>query len=105
MPPNLRLLAPLANAHISSPPLLSWTPVRGASYYNVQLYRSGKVLSAWPKHATFQLRGTWKFEGHRYRLKPGRYTWYVWPGFGKRSAAHDGREIGQGTFVVMRNSS
>ena len=78
--PNPRLLAPLANAHISSPPLLSWTPVRGASYYNVQLYRSGKVLSAWPKHATFQLRGTWKFEGRRYRLKPGRYTWYVWPG-------------------------
>ena len=102
--PNPRLLAPLANAHISGPPMLSWTPVRGASYYNVQLYRSGKVLSAWPKHATFHLRGTWKFEGRRYRLKPGRYTWYVWPGFGKRSAARYGREIGQGTFVVMPSS-
>ena len=99
--PDPRLLAPLANAHVSSPPLLSWTPVRNATYYNVQLFRSGKVLSAWPKHATFHLRGTWKFEGRRYRLKPGRYTWYVWPGFGKRSAAHYGREIGQGTFVVM----
>ncbi len=102
--PNPRLLAPLANAHISRPPLLSWTPVRGASYYNVQLYRSGKVLSAWPTHATFHLRGTWRFEGHRYRLKPGRYTWYVWPGFGKRSAARYGREIGQGTFFVMPSS-
>jgi hypothetical protein len=102
--PNPRLLAPLANAHVSSPPLLSWTPVRRASYYNVQLYRSGKVLSAWPKHATFQLRGTWKFDGRRFRLKPGRYTWYVWPGFGKRSAARYGRAIGQGTFVVMRGA-
>ena len=102
--PDPRLLAPLANAHVSSPPLLSWTPVRNATYYNVQLFRSGKVLSAWPKHATFHLRGTWKFEGRRYRLKPGRYTWYVWPGFGKRSAAHYGREIGQGTFVVMPSS-
>ena len=102
--PNPRLLAPLANAHISSPPLLSWTPVRGATYYNVQLYRSGKVLSAWPTHATFHLRSTWRFEGHRYRLKPGRYTWYVWPGLGKRSAARYGREIGQGTFVVMPSS-
>jgi len=102
--PNPRLLAPLANARISSPPLLSWTPIRGASYYNVQLYRSGKVLSAWPKHATFQLHGTWKFDGRRFRLKPGRYTWYVWPGFGKRSAARYGRAIGQGTFVVMRDA-
>ena len=102
--PNPRLLAPLANAHISSPPLLSWTPVRGASYYNVQLYRSGKVLSVWPKHATFQLRGTWKFESRRFRLRPGRYTWYVWPGFGNRSAARYGRAIGQGAFVVTRNS-
>jgi hypothetical protein len=102
--PNPRLLAPLANAHVASPPLLSWTPVRGATYYNVQLYRSGKVLSVWPKHSTLQLRGSWKFDGHRYRLKPGRYTWYVWPGFGKRSAARYGRVIGQGTFVVMRSS-
>jgi hypothetical protein len=99
--PDPRLLAPRANAHVTSPPLLSWTPVRGATYYNVQLYRSGKVLSVWPKHPTLQLRGSWKFDGHRYRLKPGRYTWYVWPGFGPRSAAHYGRVIGHGTFVVM----
>lgn len=102
--PDPRLLAPRANARVIGPPMLSWTPVRRAAYYNVQLYRSGKVLSAWPKHATLHLRRTWKFEGRRYRLKPGRYTWYVWPGFGKRSAARYGREIGQGTFVVMPSS-
>ncbi|MGZ4307505.1 MAG: hypothetical protein ACXVEW_12935 [Solirubrobacteraceae bacterium] len=102
--PNPRLLAPLANAHVSSPPLLSWTPVRGATYYNVQLYRSSKVLSVWPKRADLRLRRTWKFHGRRYTLKPGRYTWYVWPGFGKRSAGRYGRTIGHGTFVVMPRS-
>ena len=102
--PGPRLLSPGRNAQVVSAPLLSWTPVRGATYYNVQLYRSGKVLSAWPKHATFHLRATWKFDGHRYRLKPGRYTWYVWPGFGERSSAHYGRVIGHGTFVVMPGS-
>lgn len=99
--PDPRLLAPRANARVTRPPLLSWTPVHRATYYNVQLFRHGKVLSTWPKHATLQLRHTWKFDGHRYHLKPGRYTWYVWPGFGKRSAARYGRRIGHGAFVVI----
>jgi hypothetical protein len=83
--------------------MLSWTPIRGATYYNVQLYRGGgKVLSVWPAHADFQLRPTWRFDGRRYKLKPGRYRWYVWPGFGKRRADRYGRVIGAGTFVIVR---
>ena len=55
--------------------MLSWTPVPGASYYNVQLYRGDprKVLSLWPATASLQLKHTWRFEGRRYRLKPGKY--------------------------------
>jgi hypothetical protein len=103
--PNPRLLAPRANARVSRPPLLSWTPVRRATYYNVQLYRrSSKVLSVWPKRADLQLRGAWTFRGRRYTLRPGRYTWYVWPGFDKRSAGRYGRTIGHGTFVVTHRS-
>lgn len=101
--PAARLLQPVANANVqkSAPPILTWTPVRGATYYNVQLYRGGgKVLSMWPAHARLQLPRKWRFHGHRYRLKPGRYRWFVWPGFGKRSAGHYGRRIGAGTFVV-----
>ncbi|MFZ0090593.1 MAG: hypothetical protein WAL63_13850, partial [Solirubrobacteraceae bacterium] len=71
-----------------------------AAYYNVQVFRHGKILSAWPKRASLQLAKSWRFGGHRYRLKPGRYRWYVWPGFGRRSAAHYGRRVGSGTFVV-----
>ena len=100
--PGPRLLGPAGGARVNAPPMLSWTPVRGATYYNVQLYRHGKVLSLWPKHASLQLRREWKFDGRRYHLKPGRYRWYVWPGFGRRSAGRYGGVIGQGMFIVVR---
>lgn len=102
--PGARLLSPALNAHVTAPPMLSWTPVPGATYYNVQLFRAdpSKVLSEWPKHASAQLRRKWRFDGRRYRLKPGKYRWYVWPGFGRRSAGRYGHMIGAGTFVVVR---
>jgi hypothetical protein len=101
--PAARLLQPVANANVlkTAPPTLTWTPIRGASYYNVQLYAfGGKVLSMWPSRAKLQLPRKWSFDGHRYRLKPGRYRWFVWPGFGKRSAGRYGHRIGTGSFVV-----
>ena len=100
--PGPRLLAPAGNTRLTAPPMLSWTPVRGATYYNVQLYRHGKVLSLWPTHAGLQLRRTWKFDGRRYHLNAGRYRWFVWPGFGRRSAARYGGVIGRGMFIVVR---
>ena len=99
--PGPRLLTPAPNAHLTTPPLLLWTARPGASYYNVQLYRDGrKVLSVWPADAKLQLSRVWSFAGHRYRLKPARYRWYVWPGFGRRAASRYGSLIGRGTFVV-----
>jgi hypothetical protein len=102
--PGPRLLGPAPGAHVSAPPMLSWTPAPGATYYNVQLYRSDprKVLSLWPATAGLQLKRTWRFEGRHYRLKPGKYRWFVWPGFGRRKAARYGQMIGSGTFVVVR---
>ena len=101
--PGPHLLAPLAGALVTAPPQLLWTRVRKADYYNVQLFRGGrKILSAWPATSGLQLRSQWRFEGRRYRLKPGRYKWYVWPGYGRRSAAHYGRMVGSRTFVVPR---
>jgi hypothetical protein len=98
--PGPRLLAPYAGAVVAAPPLLRWTPVRRASYYNVQLYRRGKVLSAWPAHNSLQLRSGWRFARRHYSLKTGRYRWYVWPGFGPRSAARYGHLIGSGSFTI-----
>ncbi len=102
--PAARLLSPAANARVSTPPALTWTAVPGATYYNVQLYRGDptKLLSLWPVRASLQLHRTWRFDGRRYHLKPGRYKWYVWPGFGKRRAARYGHMVGSGTFIVVR---
>ena len=100
-----RLLGPVAGERVSTPPMLHWTPVRRATYYNIQLYRGGKkILSAWPARPRLQLKAQWSFQGRRYRLRPGRYRWYVWPGFGKRSAVRYGAMIGKRTFVRVRGS-
>lgn len=98
--PGERLLTPAAGAHVTTPPTLIWTAVPRATYYNVQLYHDGKVLSAWPKTAHLRLARSWRYAGHTHRLRAGRYRWYVWPGLGKRSADRYGKEVGTGTFVV-----
>ncbi len=100
--PGRRLLSPANAATVEGPPMLRWTEVDGARYYNVQLLRNGrKVLSAWPGEAHFKLDRAWRFNGHRFRLKPGhRYTWLVWPGRGKRARNDYGPLIGRGTFTV-----
>jgi hypothetical protein len=80
-------------------PLLRWRRVRGADYYNVQLFRDGrKILSAWPRHARLQLKPSWTFRGHRYHLTGARYRWYVWPGYGSRGNERYGRMIRTATF-------
>jgi hypothetical protein len=83
------------------PPLLSWRRRHHARYYNVQLLRGRKeVFSAWPRRTHLALPGSWRFAGRRRQLAPGRYRWYVWPGFGPRSARRYGRLAARGHFTV-----
>jgi hypothetical protein len=83
--------------------VLRWKGAAHASYYNVQVYRNGKkVLSTWPSRTSLRLKRTWKFAGHRFRLKPGRYRWYVWPGYGSRGAARYGRMIVSAKFTIAK---
>jgi hypothetical protein len=99
--PGRRLIAPVGGAVVTTPPLLSWTSVQGARYYNVQVYRRGhKMLSAWPRRAHLSLRRSWRYAGRRHHLAPGRYRWYVWPGRGRPSDRRFGALIGRGEFVV-----
>jgi hypothetical protein len=105
-PTRRRLLSPANGAvlRVGRPPLLQWTPVRGARYYNVQLFRDGrKILSVWPLRARYQLERRWTNRGEAHRLVTGKYRWLVWPGFGPRSKADYGRRIGPGTFEVRRS--
>jgi hypothetical protein len=92
------LLFPAPGERVTKPPLLVWTPKRGASYYNVILVRGRRVLSEWPIQARLQLGRSWKYHGRRYRLRPGTYTWFVWPGYGPLSAGRYGKLLGGSTF-------
>jgi hypothetical protein len=95
--------APGAVLLAGTPPLLEWPAVPRARYYNLQLFRDGhKILSAWPKVARHQLRQRWTFRGRRMRLRPGRYRWMVWPGYGRRSEGDYGKRIVKSTFEVRR---
>jgi hypothetical protein len=97
------LYLPAAGARARAGTVLAWAPVKGASYYNVQLFHGAtKVLSVWPRRPRLRLPRTWTFDGTRRRLTPGRYRWYVWPGHGPLKAAHYGRLLGGSTFVVAR---
>jgi hypothetical protein len=100
------LLSPTPGLQITmkSPPALAWARSKGATYYNIQLiYRGRKVLSAWPVRPSYQLRRTWLYKGRRYRLRPGVYRWYVWPGYGRISAArYAKRPLGSSSFVVTK---
>jgi hypothetical protein len=95
------LLSPTPGEHVSSPPRLIWTRVKGASYYNVQLLRGGRrILSAWPRRPSLQLARQWTYKGRHYRFGAGFYRWYVWPGFGRLVQANYGRLLGGSSFVA-----
>lgn len=98
--PAAPLVSPPAGATVSAPPRLAWLPAERATYYNVQLWRQGKILSAWPKGTSLRLRRSWTYGGLRYRLKRGRYKWYVWPGYGRRAEKKFGGLLGSSSFVV-----
>jgi hypothetical protein len=93
VPTSSPLLLPAHGARLHSAPTLVWKPVRRARYYNAQLLRHGhKILTRWPGAPHLQLR----------KLTPARYCWYVWPGYGKRSAHRYGDLLGKSCFTVVR---
>jgi hypothetical protein len=101
MPKRSALRSPRDGAQLHKPPRLVWTRVPDARYYNVQVFFGAtKVLSAWPVGTTFVVRSTWMYNRVRYRLVPGVYRWYVWPGFGPRADANYGALLGSSSFVI-----
>jgi hypothetical protein len=102
--PELARLVGPSQVRVGGAPLLRWIPIKRAAYYNLQLFRGGvKVLSVWPRRARIRLTPAWRWEGRGYALRPGRYTWYVWPGFGALAETRYGGLIGQRSFVVGRS--
>ena len=82
---------------------LAWKAVGGASYYNVIVWRKGqRVLDLWPSRNRTLLPASWTYKGARRTLAPGRYLWFVYPGFGPRAAAQYGKRVQSGILVVDR---
>jgi len=106
-----KLIRPAQAERVSAPPLLTWVPTPSADYYNVQLIRligktkTVKILSVWPAKARFQLTASWIYDKKRFVLTPGRYRWFVWPGFGPRKDADYGTGLGQSLFVVVKKKA
>ena len=94
--PDVRLYAPRSI-------LFAWEAVPQTSYYNIQLWLNGeKVLSAWPSLARYRLATPWVYAGVGRYLLAGRYTWYIWPGRGRRSLGTYRPLLGFSNFVVIR---
>jgi len=97
------LKSPKDGAKLRKAPKLVWAVDAEAQYYNAQLLLNGeKILSVWPVRPAYALKKSWKFEGRRYTLKPGVYTWFVWPGYGARSAVDYGDLMGSRNFRIVR---
>jgi hypothetical protein len=95
------VFAPSWGAVVHRPPLVDWTSVRRATYYNMQLWRHGrKILSIWPGESRYRLRSSWVFRGKRHSLSEGPVTVYVWPGFGSKAAARYGAALGWTAFRI-----
>lgn len=107
------LVRPYNGATVARPPKLTWKKVPGATLHNLQLYFIGsstsaarsvaahtfkKVLSAFPKSTSYQLRTSWAYAGHRYQLAKGCYAWYVWPYL---SSGKYGKLLGESEFCYQ----
>ena len=81
-------------------PVLRWSRVKRATYYHVQLFRGSKrILAAWPLSPQLRLPARWTWSGRKYRLAPGKYRWFAWAGFGRRTAVRY-RLLGSAKFIV-----
>ena len=91
--------APLSVApggKLSGSPALSWKTVKGATYYNVQVFEGSgttkRVAIAWPAGTSYVLPA-------KDLVKGKSYTWYVWPGIGAKIKAKYGTLIGKQSFT------
>jgi len=66
-----------------------WAPKAGASAYHVEFFRgSRRVFVRDTTAAAVVVPPRWSYAGDRRSLRPGTYTWYVWPIVdGSRAAA------------------
>jgi hypothetical protein len=86
---------------VAGRPSLRWKRKPGATYYNVVLWRDGvRLLDLWPAHASTTIPREWSYRGVDYRLRPGTYLWFVFPGFGAKAEHRYGKPIASGELRI-----
>ena len=99
--PAVGIFSPLEGSTLTRVPTVTWSAVKGARFYNVQLWRGRvKVMTTWPAATKLTMPRTWKLSGKRQRLTDGRYKLFVWPAFGTAKKPGYGKLVGQVSFVV-----
>ena len=54
-----------------------------------------------PMQPHYKLKKTWAFQGQKFKLEPGKYRWYLWPGK-KGAGRRYGKLLGFRDFVITR---
>ena len=99
--PAAGIYAPADGSVLGKAPLVQWSPVAKARFYNLQLWRGNlKLLTTWVARPKFALKQHWTFKGQRRSLTDGQYRLFVWPAFGTRREPRYGKLLGQVSFGV-----
>ena len=73
-------VVPIVKTTVSGPRPLTWKRAAAATFYDfVLVYRGARVLDLWPRAPAVPFS---MLRAHGRRLHPGRYRWFVYPGYG-----------------------
>jgi hypothetical protein len=84
-------------------PVFSWVAVRGATYYDFELFRGAeRVFTGRPRQPRLTLPSTWTYAGRRFSRAPGSYRWLVRPVFHANTKTRYGPAIVSAKLVLPR---
>jgi len=94
---------PGAGSATPGPRVFIWAPVRGAAFYEFELFRKQtKIFEARPTETRVALPTHWVYRRKRFSLMPGHYNWIVRPAFGSRRRGQLGRPVVLAKLAVAR---
>ena len=105
-PKAILLAGPKPGARVTEPPLLRWVPGRAGRVLQRPAVpeRDEGALGLAQRRPPPARRRVGRTRSHTFTLKPGVYTWYVWPGIGARADVRYGELLGRSSFVVVADA-